>query len=159
MTKQAPKKKTFGRSVKTAHSVLETIPAKTLRMKTADLGKNYVNAVAQASGHIPEFVDVNVVRGTGAVIVRSWTAKEALLVGVRKDQREPNLGSPVRANGKDVIVARLSQRMASKGKAEDWYRHHKIPAFGHRTPSQLVRMGMTDAVVKYLDGLDSGAYA
>ncbi len=61
--------------------------------------------------------------------------------------------------GGRTLIDRAEKLIGDRGKAEAWFRYAPLPAFGNKTPRQLVEEGRSNAVVLHLDTLEDGVYA
>ncbi|MBS7671762.1 MbcA/ParS/Xre antitoxin family protein [Croceicoccus gelatinilyticus] len=57
------------------------------------------------------------------------------------------------------IINKVEPRFGSPLMAYAWYRSEPLAGFDGRTAMQLVREGMADAVLEYIDAVDAGVYA
>lgn len=57
------------------------------------------------------------------------------------------------------VLNRLAKRFRSSEDAQKWYRGYHIPGFGNKTPSQIVRSGHVEALLRYIDGMDAGVHS
>ena len=57
------------------------------------------------------------------------------------------------------IINKVEPRIGSALMAYAWYRSEPLPGFSGRTAMQLVREGMADAVLDYIDAVDAGVFA
>lgn len=59
----------------------------------------------------------------------------------------------------DEVLALAAQWLGDNERAGEWFRKEPIPAFGCRTPKQLVYRGDAQQVKAYIEHLASGGYA
>ncbi len=57
------------------------------------------------------------------------------------------------------IVAKAAELAGDEGRAIIWFRHQPITGFDGKTAEELVQAGQADAVIWYLESLESGVYA
>lgn len=88
----------------------------------------------------------------------------AAAIGLSADslrKRERECSGPTQRRMRDVveILNRVSHWTGSDMQAYAWYRSEPLPAFGHRTASDLVAEGLADAVKTHLSRIAVGGFA
>lgn len=72
---------------------------------------------------------------------------------VRSDKTQRRLREMVE------IVNKVEPRFGSALMAYAWYRSEPLPGFSGRTAMQLVREGLADEVLDFIDAVDAGVHA
>jgi uncharacterized protein (DUF2384 family) len=86
----------------------------------------------------------------------------AQLAGMHPNSLSQNPAAPSVQKGLQPIAHILSAAEELAGAADDaifWFRHEPIPAFGGRTPIELVEQGQAAAVLAHIQALRDGSYA
>lgn len=89
-------------------------------------------------------------------------AEIAELAGVHRTTLARNPSSPeVQAKLGPIatILSRASDMGGGLAKAVIWFRHQPIAAFGYKRAIDIVEAGESEAVLRWLDALEDGAYA
>ena len=63
------------------------------------------------------------------------------------------------AESERQVVARIREMIGSEDRAKTWFNYQPLPAFGNKTPRQMVNDGQLDALSLHLDTLEDGVYA
>lgn len=59
----------------------------------------------------------------------------------------------------NLLVARAKTLAGGDAQALAWYQTARLAGFGGLTPAEMVRQGEADAVLKYIQRVESGGYA
>jgi uncharacterized protein (DUF2384 family) len=99
-----------------------------------------------------------------AAILRITKTELALASGLSRDSvsktaRRNSRTTQARLRDMAEIIYRVTPWAGSLQQAFAWYRAQPLPSFGDRTPEDLVKEGLAEAVKAYLSRIAAGGYA